>query len=76
MATISIPTLKAEGWAVYGGPGLRTRVRQAGPLSGPPSSALFAQELGVKPAGRAMDFISKKLSSPSGPNSRPTPDSL
>ena len=23
-----------------------------------------------------MDFISKKVSSPSGPNSRPTPDSL
>ena len=31
---------------------------------------------GVYPAGRAIDFISRKPSRPSGPNSRPTPDSL
>ncbi len=34
------------------------------------------QPPGVYPAGRAIDFISKKASRPSGPNSRPTPDSL
>ncbi len=34
------------------------------------------QAPGVYPAGRAIDFISRKLSRPSGPNSRPTPDSL
>ena len=35
-----------------------------------------AYDPGVYPAGRAIDFISRKPSRPSGPNSRPTPDSL
>ncbi len=39
----------------------------------PPSGP---QPPGVYPAGSPIDFISKKLSRPSGPNSRPTPDSL
>jgi hypothetical protein len=35
-----------------------------------------AQPAGVNPAGSEIDFFSKNVSSPSGPNSRPTPDSL
>lgn len=35
-----------------------------------------AQMVGVQPPGRAIDFFSRKVSSPSGPNSRPMPDSL
>jgi len=35
-----------------------------------------AQSEGVKPAGRLIDFFSRNSSSPSGPNSRPMPDSL
>jgi len=34
------------------------------------------QSEGVKPAGRLIDFFSRNSSSPSGPNSRPMPDSL
>ena len=34
------------------------------------------QTEGLKPAGRLMDFFSRNSSRPSGPNSRPMPDSL
>ena len=39
-------------------------------------SQLGAPQPGVYPAGRAIDFFSRKVSKPFGPNSRPTPDSL
>ena len=49
------------GW-VAGAPSLTRRRR--------------AQTEGLKPAGRLMDFFSRNSSRPSGPNSRPMPDSL
>ncbi len=46
------------------------------PRVGSPPSGVHAPAPGVYPAGRAMDFFSRKDSRPSGPNSRPMPDSL
>ena len=63
-----VPTDTASGPE---GPGTDTRSHRAAWRR--PGAA---QTEGLKPAGRLMDFFSRNSSRPSGPNSRPMPDSL